>query len=47
MMRALVPALAGALLAAAVSLGLVFSQTNEPDTNPANEPILTYGQPAT
>jgi hypothetical protein len=47
MIAAIVSALVGAVLAASVSLGLVYSQTKAPSTNPANEPILTYGQPAT
>lgn len=47
MVAALVSALVGAVLAAGVSVGLVYSQTKAPGTNPANEPILTYGQPAT
>jgi hypothetical protein len=47
MVPAVVSAVVGALLAAAVSLGLVYSQTKAPSTNPANQPILAYGQPAT
>lgn len=47
MVAAIVSAVVGALLAAGVSLGLVYTQTRAPSTNPANEPILTYGQPAT
>jgi hypothetical protein len=43
----IVPALVGVVLAGGVSFGLVHSQTKAPGTNPANEPILTYGQPAT
>ena len=43
----IVPALVGAVLAGGVSFGLVYSQTKAPSANPANEPILTYGQPAT
>jgi|tagenome__1003787_1003787.scaffolds.fasta_scaffold19462343_2 hypothetical protein len=43
----IVPALVGVVLAGGVSFGLVHSQTKAPSTNPANEPILTYGQPAT
>ena len=42
-----VPALVGVLLAGGVSFGLVHSQTKAPSVNPANEPILSYGQPAT
>ena len=47
MIVAVTSAVVGALLATGVSLGLVYSQTKAPGTNPANEPILTYGQPAT
>jgi hypothetical protein len=47
MFAALVPAVVGALLAAAVSLGLVYSETKAPSSNPANTPILAYGTPAT
>jgi hypothetical protein len=39
--------LVGVILATGVSFGLVYSQTKAPSHNPANEPILTYGQPAT
>ena len=42
---AIVPVIVGALLAAAVSLGLVYEQNKAPSTNPANPPILAYGQP--
>jgi hypothetical protein len=44
---AIVPAVVGAVLAAAISLGLVYDQTKAPSTNPTDTPILTYGQPAT
>jgi len=47
MIAALVSTLVGAVLATSISLGLVYSQTKAPSANPANEPILTYGQPAT
>jgi hypothetical protein len=47
MVRVLVPAVVGVVLAAAASLGLVYAQTKAPSTNPASQPILTYGQPAT
>ncbi|HEX4685439.1 MAG TPA: hypothetical protein VH228_01565 [Nocardioides sp.] len=47
MVAAIVAAVVGAVLAAGVSVGLVYSQTKAPGTNPANAPILTYGQPAT
>ena len=42
-----VPALVGAVLAGAVSVGLVYAQTKAPVHNPAQVPILTYGSPAT
>jgi len=47
MVAAIVAAVVGSVLAAAVSLGLVYTQNKAPGTNPANEPILSYGQPAT
>jgi hypothetical protein len=43
MIRAIVPPVVGAILAIAVSFGLVYAQTKAPSTNPANAPILTYG----
>ena len=47
MVAAIVAAVVGGVLATGVSLGLVYTQTKAPGTNPANEPILSYGQPAT
>jgi hypothetical protein len=47
MVAGIVAALVGALLAAGVSVGLVYTQNKAPSSNPANTPILTYGQPAT
>ncbi len=47
MIAAIVSAVVGAILASAVSLGLVYTATKAPSHNPANQPILTYGQPAT
>jgi hypothetical protein len=47
MVAAVVSAVVGAVLAAAISLGLVYTQNKAPSTNPANQPVLTYGQPAT
>jgi hypothetical protein len=47
MIAAIVSVVVGAVLASAVSLGLVYTQNKAPSHNPANEPILTYGQPAT
>jgi len=37
------PAAAGGLLALVATYGLVFSQTSAPSTNPAEQPIITYG----
>jgi hypothetical protein len=37
----------GSVMATAASLGLVYSQTKAPSTNPSDAPILTYGAPAT
>ncbi|PKH41367.1 hypothetical protein SAMN05192575_11413 [Nocardioides alpinus] len=39
----LAPALVGALLAALGLFGLVYSQTQTPDKNPASQQILVYG----
>jgi hypothetical protein len=47
MVAGIVAALVGVLLAAGVSVGLVYTQNKAPSSNPANTPILTYGQPAT
>jgi hypothetical protein len=33
----------GAALATVVTVGLVASQSGEPATNPANQPVLVYG----
>jgi len=41
--RLLVPAIAGGLAGGVAMFGLVYSQTQAPDTNPASTPILTYG----
>jgi hypothetical protein len=47
MIQAIVPAVVGAVLAALVSLGLVYENNKAPSSNPATQPILSYGQPAT
>ena len=47
MIPAIAATVVGAILATGVSFGLVYTQTKAPGTNPADEPILTYGQPAT
>lgn len=38
------PAVIGAVLAASLLGGLVYSQTQGPDKNPASQQILVYGQ---
>ena len=38
-----VPTAVGALLAGSVLGGLVYSQTQSPDKNPASQQILVYG----
>jgi hypothetical protein len=43
LLRVAVSAVAGGFAAGATMFGLVYSQTSAPDTNPASEPILTYG----
>ena len=35
--------LVGALLAFLVMFGLIWSQTQVPERNPASQPVLTYG----
>ena len=47
LIRVLVPAIVGVVLAAGASFGLVYSQTKAPSTNPSDAQILTYGTPAT
>lgn len=47
MVRLVVPTVVGVVLAAVVALLLVWMQTKAPSTNPAEAPILSYGQPAT
>ena len=37
------PAAVGALLAGGVLGGLVYSQTQAPETNPASQEVLVYG----
>ncbi len=41
--KLLAPVLAGGLAGAVTMYGVVSSQTSAPDTNPANQQILTYG----
>jgi hypothetical protein len=40
---AMIAAFVGGALALAATLGLVASQTGAPDSNPANQPIISYG----
>lgn len=37
------PAIIGGLLGLFVMFGLVWSQTQAPESNPASQPVLTYG----
>ena len=41
--RILLAPLVGALLAFLVMFGLIWSQTQAPEQNPASQPVLTYG----
>ncbi len=43
LLKFLLPAIAGGLSASVTMYGLVYSQTKGPDTNPASQPILVYG----
>jgi hypothetical protein len=43
LLRFLLPAIAGALTATLAVAGLVYSQTQAPEENPASQPILVYG----
>ncbi len=40
---ALLPALVGGLIGSMGMVGLVWSQTQAPDANPASQPVLVYG----
>lgn len=42
-LKFLVAPLVGVLLGLLAMFGLVYSQTQAPETNPASQPILTYG----
>jgi hypothetical protein len=46
MIRAFVAPFVGAVLAVLLSLGVAYTSTKAPSTNPANAPILTYGTSA-
>lgn len=39
----LLPAVVGGVLGSFVMFGLVWSQTQAPESNPASQPVLTYG----
>lgn len=41
--KMMLPPAVGALLAFLVTFGLIWSQNQTPDANPASEPVLTYG----
>jgi len=43
LLKTLLPAIVGAILATLVMFGLVWSQTKAPDTNPASHPVISYG----
>lgn len=43
LLKLLLPAVAGALSAAVAVVGLVYTQSQAPDTNPASQPVLVYG----
>jgi hypothetical protein len=40
---ALLPAVAGGVVGSLGMVGLVWSQTQAPETNPASQPALVYG----
>lgn len=42
-LKLLIAPLIGVLLGLLAMFGLVYSQTQAPETNPASQPILTYG----
>jgi hypothetical protein len=43
LLKLLLPAIVGGLAASVTMYGVVYSQTKAPDTNPASQPILVYG----
>lgn len=43
LLGALVPGVVGGVVAGLLSFGVLVSQTSAPSTNPAQQPILTYG----
>lgn len=42
-LKLLAPVVAGGVVAGAMTFGLVYSQTQAPDTNPASRDLLVYG----
>jgi hypothetical protein len=42
-LKVLAAPIVGAVLGVCVMVGLVWSQTQPPESNPASQPILTYG----
>lgn len=42
-LKVLVPFVVGSVLAVGAGLGLVWSQSQAPAANPAENPVLTYG----
>lgn len=43
LLKFMLPVIAGGLSASVAMYGLVWSQTKAPDTNPASQPIMVYG----
>jgi hypothetical protein len=43
LIKVILPVVTGGLLASLTMFGLVYSQTQAPDKNPADGPVLTYG----
>lgn len=43
LLKLLIAPLIGVLLGLLAMFGLVYSQTQAPETNPASQPILSYG----
>lgn len=41
--KLLLPPVVGGVLGGLVMFGLVWSQSQPPETNPASQPVLTYG----
>ncbi len=43
LLKLLLPAVAGALSATLAVVGLIYTQSQAPDSNPASQPVLVYG----